>query len=276
MLYAKKYNSENANDSLTRISGFVRPHAKVLDAGCACGALAQALNRDKGCKVHGLDYNPESVAYGKSLGVFERVECCDLNNLTAAGFPEYAGAFDYVVCGDVLEHLINPAAALAVLKTYLRPDGEMIISLPNVAHGSIKANLLLDDFTYTDLGILDKTHLHFYTWRSITVFLAENGLEIAEAQAVTLPLDGWQPHTLKELPSPVADYIRADKHSYIMQYVMRCRLKKSAAATVNMHKLDALALDKNEKANIMFRIKRQVITKFPFLLKYLEILRLRR
>lgn len=276
MLYAKKYSSENANDSLSQIFGYIRPQAKVLDAGCACGALAQALNRDKGCKVYGLDYNPESVAYGKSLGVFERVECCDLNNLTVGSFPEYAGSFDYVVCGDVLEHLVNPAAALAVLKTYLKPGGEMIISLPNVAHGSIKANLLLNDFTYTDLGILDKTHLHFYTWRSIAVFLAENGLKIAEAQVVTMPLEGWQPHSLEELPLSVADFIRADKHSHIMQYVMRCQPHKSAAVAVNMQKLDALALDKNEKANIMFKLKRLVITKFPFLLKYLEILRLRR
>lgn len=276
MLYAKKYNSENTNDSLSLISGFVRPDTKVLDAGCACGDLAQALYRGKNCEVHGLDYNPESVACCKNLNVFERVERCDLNHLKAETFPEYAGMFDYVICGDVLEHLINPAAVLAILKTYLKPEGEMVISLPNVAHGSIKANLLLNDFTYTDLGILDKTHLHFYTWRSIAAFLAENELEIAEAQAVILPLDGWQPHTLKELPASVADFIGSDKHSHIMQYVMRCLVKKSVSGTVNMQKLDMLALDKNQKANIMFKLKRLVITKLPFLLKYLEILRLRR
>ena len=150
----------------------------------------------------------------------------------------------------------------------------MIISLPNAAHASIKTNLLLNDFTYTEMGILDKTHLHFYTAKSIAELLASAGFKIIKADIVTMPLDGWQPHTLSELPKDVADFIAQDKHSHVMQYVALCSLQKSSA-TANFQKLDNAALAHLNspqvlKPSFLFCLKRFAVCHLSFLMKYLE------
>lgn len=276
MLYCKKLNLADKNDSLTLLYDMAKAGSLVLDVGCACGDLARALRENKNCRVWGLEYNAESVEICRQSGIFENVARQDLNNLTANSFPDYVGRFDYVICGDVLEHLLKPEDVLQILRSYLKPGGELLVSLPNAAHGSVKANLLLNDFTYTPIGILDRTHLHFYTWRSMASFLVDNGLAVTEAFAVTMPLDGWQPHALSELPKEISAFIAADGHSYIMQYVMRCRPQKQADVSANMRILNALALDKSSKANIIFRIKRLVVTKLPFILQHLETWRARR
>lgn len=276
MLYCKSLNLVEQNDSLSLLYGFVKPSSLVLDAGCACGDLARALHERKNCRVWGMEYQAKSVDVCQKSGIFEDVRQQDLNRLTAETFPEYAGRFDCIICGDVLEHLSDPDAVLKILCSYLKTDGELLVSLPNVAHGSIKANLLLNDFTYTPLGILDRTHLHFYTWGSMAAFLAGCGVQITAARTVVMPLDGWQPHKLAELPAEIAAFIAADKHSYVMQYVMRCRLQSGASVSANLRILDKSALDKTQKANIMFKIKRLVMTKMPFVLQYLEAWRLRR
>ena len=276
MLYTKSFSAQNQNDSLSLLYGFVAPGSLVLDVGCACGDLAAALHREKNCVVCGLEKNPESVALCRRLNVFRQIDQFDLNNLTTAGFSDYIGTFDTVICGDVLEHLIAPDRTLQVLRGFLKKKGQLLVSLPNVAHASIKANLLLNDFTYTDIGILDRTHLHFFTARSIASFLAKCGFAIETAAAVTLPPDGWQPHPLSDLPPEIASFILADRQSYIMQYVMRCCLCSADSTVANLKKLKNLSLDKNERADIISRIKRLLVTRWPDLLKYLEKLRLRR
>ena len=271
MLYCKQFNFANKNDSLTQVYELIPARVKVLDVGCATGSLAQALHNDKECQVVGVEYNPRSVAVCQKLNVFARVIQYDMNNFTIADFAEYKGFFDYIVCADVLEHLLQPERILAELKLLLKKDGKLVISLPNVAHASIKANLLFNDFTYTDMGILDKTHLHFYTYKSIAQLLVKCGLKVVKASAVILPDDGWQPHKINELPQDIADFIVKDKHSHIMQYVMLCSQEKAALET-NITALDTLSR-KELRPTIVSRIKRIIMLKMPKLINYIEKLK---
>lgn len=270
-MYYKKITDENANNSLAFVYQMIAPGAVVLDVGCACGGLAEKLAADKSCRVYGLEYNAQSVAICKRTKAFEDVRQQDLNVLSPDAYPEYAGKFDYIVCADVLEHLQNPAAVLQMLKQWLKPEGMFVISLPNVAHASIKANLLLNDFTYTDIGILDKTHIHFYTYKSIARFLSDNGIRIVHVSAVTMPLDGWQPHRLAELPPETVSFIEKDVHSHIMQYIMLCAPAHKADAKQNVKAFDLLKAKAKNK--LSFRIKRLIVVRMPFVLKLMERIR---
>ncbi len=268
MLYCKQINLHNKNDSLSQIYGLIPARAKVLDIGCATGSLASALNQNKKCHVVGLEFNPQSVAICQKSGFFAEIIQYDMNNFNVNDFPKYINFFDYIVCADVLEHLLQPEEILKKLKHLLQEDGKMIISLPNVAHASIKTNLLLNDFTYTKMGILDKTHLHFYTYKNIAQLLSLCDLKIIKVSSVNMPADGWQPHKISELPPDIADFILKDKHSHIMQYIMLCAHQKTSVKE-NSDTLNTLS-KKVLKPNLISIIKRVIMLKMPKLIDCIE------
>ncbi|MBR1914996.1 MAG: class I SAM-dependent methyltransferase [Alphaproteobacteria bacterium] len=274
MLYIKKINLKNKNDSFSQIYKLINPKSVCLDVGCATGGLSLALAKNKSCSVSGLELNPKSVEECKKLGVFNFIQQYDLNLLNTEDFPQFIEAFDYIICADVLEHLINPSKTVQVLKKFLKPSGNIIISLPNISHASIKTNLLLDDFTYTEIGILDKTHLHFYTAKSIAEMLSSLDLKIKQVNFVMFPLDGWQPHKISELPKTIADFISKDKHSHVLNYIISCK-KETCSSKQNLKKIETALQQTNIKKseNLTFKIKRCLVCKLSFLLKYLEYLK---
>lgn len=271
MLYCKQVNLNNKNDSLTQIYNLIPANSRVLDVGCATGGLAYSLSQNKACCVVGIEFNPQSVAVCKKAGIFEEIFQYDMNNFDLADFKKYQASFDYIVCADILEHLLQPKDVLQVLMPLLQKDGHIIISLPNVAHASIKTNLLLDDFTYTEMGILDKTHLHFYTYKSIAELLSDCNLRIIKASSVNMPIDGWQPHKISELPQEVANFIIKDKHSHIMQYVMLCA-RGNISSNDNTIILDSLA-NEPTNSNITAKIKRAIMLKMPKMIKFIEAIK---
>jgi 2-polyprenyl-3-methyl-5-hydroxy-6-metoxy-1,4-benzoquinol methylase len=163
---------------------------RVLDVGAADGYLAEILVQ-KGFAVVCLERDPAlaASASAKSLNVLRT----DLDE----SLPDLRGDFDLIICGDVLEHLKNPPQALRRLQAVLKSDGKMIISVPNVAHAWIRLQLLLGRFEYTDRGILDRTHLHFFTRSSFRRFLQQEGMEIVELVAVPVPLPLVVPRRLQ-------------------------------------------------------------------------------
>lgn len=272
MLYNKNFKIDNANDSSAVIFGLVERESSVFDMGCACGDLAEQLSKRKKCTVYGVEYNTESVEICKQKNIFRQIRQFDLNTLTESCFPEYRQKFDYCILGDVLEHLQNPAHVLKITASYIKKDGHIIVSLPNLAHASIKANLLLDDFTRTPLGILDKTHLHFFTYKNIAELLSACGLGLEQISYTSLPADGYQPHKTEELPAAVADFILKDSHSHVFQYILSCKAEKYTSYEDTLSQLKQLSVPAL-KASLLFKAKRLVMTKFPFLIKYIEKIR---
>ena len=102
--------------------------------------------------------------------------------------PEWKGKFDYILAGDVLEHLKNPWEMVAKLRKLLRPEGRLIASLPNVMFFGNVFNLLSGEWKYGDAGILDRTHLRFFTRRSIERMLLEAGFAVENIQALRLTM----------------------------------------------------------------------------------------
>ncbi len=154
---------------------------KLLDVGAAQGVLAQRFT-EHGFEVSCIEGSAELAALGKSH--CHEMIVADLDK----PLPPLNGTFDIIVYGDILEHLRNPLEVFKGFNRYLRPNGKVIVSVPNVAHLWVRLNLLLGRFDYADRGILDRTHLRFFTLRSFRNFLQEAGLEVAEIVATPVPL----------------------------------------------------------------------------------------
>jgi 2-polyprenyl-3-methyl-5-hydroxy-6-metoxy-1,4-benzoquinol methylase len=154
---------------------------RALDVGAADGFLAERLTAH-GWNVTALERDPELAA--RAHGRCKEVVVADLE----APPPLLHGPFDAIVYGDVLEHLSDPRAVLATLGGNLASGGTVVVSVPNVAHLRIRLSLMMGNFDYMDRGILDRTHLRFFTRRTFVELLRSAGLAIAELAVTPVPL----------------------------------------------------------------------------------------
>lgn len=159
--------------------------SRVLDCGCAAGYVAAAL-AERACRVDGIEIDAAAAALAR--GSCSRVYVGSLED--AEFISRLAGGYDRIILGDVLEHLVDPAATLRMLAYLLASGGRMLISLPNVAHWSVRWSLLRGRFEYEDLGLLDRTHLRFFTFHSARDLVRDTGLRIV-AQEFTVSPSRW-------------------------------------------------------------------------------------
>ncbi len=151
----------------------------ILDVGCAAGLLGAAIRRARpDARVTGVERDTEAARLAAAR--LDRVECQDVERTP---LPFRDGEFDCIVYGDVLEHLVNPWATLHRHLKVLRPHGSVVLSLPNVRHLAVLLKLaLFGRFEYVLEGVLDATHLRFFTLREIRRWLEEESLEIARIE----------------------------------------------------------------------------------------------
>lgn len=175
---AKDYSADidlaDENDPHTKLVLMAGTGRNVLDVGCSYGHVAAAL-KERGCTVTGIELDAEAAS--KAQQYCERVIIGDLDtmDLRAELGPE---KFDVALFGDVLEHLKNAQRLLSATREALAPGGFIGVSVPNVAHGSIRLKLLMGDFDYENMGILDDTHLKYYTRKSICDLLESCGFMV--------------------------------------------------------------------------------------------------
>jgi SAM-dependent methyltransferase len=158
----------------------------VLDVGCGSGALGAAIRRERpGCAVTGIEWFEDAVRRARSR--LDEVWRVDLNAFDT--LPARPGAFDAIVCGDVLEHLLDPERTLGVLRPYLAAGGRLVISIPNVRHWSVVFPLLVHDrWEYTDAGLLDRTHVHLFTITELALMLGRAGYRVDAIDSVQMPM----------------------------------------------------------------------------------------
>jgi 2-polyprenyl-3-methyl-5-hydroxy-6-metoxy-1,4-benzoquinol methylase len=192
--------------------------SRVLELGPATGYMTRALMQ-RGCKVVGIELDPEMAA--KAEAFTERMIVGDIDELDLdAQLGEER--FDAIVAADVLEHLKDPLKVLADLKPFLKPDGAFVISFPNVAHGSVRLALLSGHFDYQDIGLLDSTHLRFFTRESFEELLDEAELGLAVLNRHELNLEASEvPFDLGAVPVAVREKPESDPDARTYQYVVK-------------------------------------------------------
>lgn len=160
-----------------------RPGDLIFEGGVSSGYFAEVLVAH-GRRVHGAEIDP--VAANEARRVCERVFVGDLQDLDVDDLPD---RYDALLFGDTLEHLPDPVTVLRRLAGVLKSSGVLIVSIPNVANWAIRLGLLAGRFRYTDRGILDRTHLRFYTKRTLVEMLREAGFRVVELTA-SVPVPG--------------------------------------------------------------------------------------
>ena len=155
----------------------------VLDLGFGAGLLARRIR--PACRyLAGVELDPEAALEGARF--FDDPLVGDLLDGISGPWKE---PFDVIVAGDVLEHLPRPDYLLSALRPLLRTDGVLLLSLPNIANVTVRLGLLFGRFAYTPRGILDRTHLRFFTRATGQALLEETGYRIVSVDATAMPLE---------------------------------------------------------------------------------------
>ncbi len=178
--YEDKIDLSDENQTYTKSIAMVGSNKKVVDFGCATGFVARVLS-ESGCAVTGIEIDPQAAE--------EAARYCDeviVGNLDEMDIEQVLGPGKYDVgfFGDIIEHLKNPRAALERMRDLLAPGGYVVLSVPNIAHASIRLAILKGRFDYEDTGILDATHLKFYTRESIGDLLESCGYLVETIDSV--------------------------------------------------------------------------------------------
>lgn len=208
------------NTSHAQVVALVGRDKVVLDIGCSTGYLGKALAQ-QGCTVDGVEIDPEAAEMARRH--LRSVVLTDLNrdDLVAAIGDE---RYDTIVMADVLEHLVDPRTVLSAAVNLLADGGEIVISVPNVSHGSLRLALLQGRWEYRPTGLLDRTHLRFFTRESILELVREAGLGVVELRStVNDPLATEVEIDETRLPFGLVDWVRTQPGSFDYQYVLRAR-----------------------------------------------------
>ena len=219
------YYSNSRNDMLNFIEADRSENIKVLEVGCGCGAtLSKIKYLWPNAEVAGIELLDNVARIGaNNYDIIQgNIETMQLNYQ-----KEY---FDYVIFGDVIEHLFNPEETLKKIRAYMKNDGHLIVSIPNIMNITVLLPLLRGEFRYMGYGILDKTHVKFFTIKSAVEKKNKSGFKsesyvciLNEMLGINIP-DSQKKEFYKALSciTGVAD----EKQFETYQYIIRADIEK--------------------------------------------------
>ena len=173
---------DNKNSSWTLVYDFINPGAKILDVGCSSGYFDEVLIKQKDCTVDGVEIDDADAELARDI-----CRKVVVGNIEDHDFPwtKLDGHYDYILFIDVLEHLVNPATCLRRVSELLSKNGKIIFSIPNMANAAVRLQLLQGNFDYEKDGLLDATHLHYYTAKTIDHMILSSGLVCEDVKYVS-------------------------------------------------------------------------------------------
>ena len=223
----KKYNFTidriNPNNSHGKILMQVKEGSDVLECGSASGYMTQYLKEQMNCNVSVVEIDKD--------GFLQSMQYANegyRGNLNTFGWYKYfiKKRFDFILFADVLEHLINPLAVLTKAGKLLKPGGKIVISIPNICHNDMIVRMFYDCFTYTKIGLLDDTHIHFWGGNDIATFCDKAGLKITYMSAVMVPTGCTEQRMPRAMVSEeLITALTARQFGEVYQYVFACERK---------------------------------------------------
>jgi 2-polyprenyl-3-methyl-5-hydroxy-6-metoxy-1,4-benzoquinol methylase len=180
--YIDKLNRWSSHIKISQMLEDLPKGSRVLDIGAGTGIIAR-LCKSRGYIFFGIE--PNAGWLGSARDLYSEVFEGGLEQVP----DEFIKNYDAIICGDVIEHLVNPEIQLSRLVQAQSDHCIFIISVPNVANIWMRLNLLLGHFDYTEKGILDKTHLHFYTKKTFIKTLNQIGLADHDLVYTPIPID---------------------------------------------------------------------------------------
>lgn len=210
-------NAEYSNDSHAMILDQIQKYSTVLEFGPASGIMTQYLREKLNCDVYIVEV--DQCAYESAMRFAKDGVCTMIEDL--AWVEKFISTeFDYILFADVLEHISDGECVLQAAKKLLKYDGKVILSVPNIAHSGVLAKLYLNNFDYQDIGLLDRTHVHFYSYNSLLQLMEQVGLHPIRLDATYLPMDTaeFREDTV-QLPGDILKMLEKRTFGHVYQFL---------------------------------------------------------
>lgn len=225
----QKYDHEldmASDNSASLVLKQIPANAKVLELGPATGYMTRYLKEQLNCSVYCIEYDKYSAE--QASGYAEKMIVSDLEDFPTWAKELSGETFDFILCVDVLEHLRNPLEVLKEVVKFLGSEGSLITSIPNISHNVIIMGLLKGEFNYNQLGLLDDTHLKFFTKKSIIEMLDDAGLEIIDMRATKArPEETEFRRNYEDFPEFIQEYLLSNPEGHAYQYISTAKKKVS-------------------------------------------------
>jgi 2-polyprenyl-3-methyl-5-hydroxy-6-metoxy-1,4-benzoquinol methylase len=211
---------QNENSPQTQQILLVGSNKKVLEIGPATGYVTKELQK-RGCRVTCIESNQKMALIAKKFCeemIIENVEQMNLSMILGKK------KFDVILLGEILEHLIEPEKVLKKLTKFLKTSGYVVATIPNIAHGSVRLSLLMGKFEYVSSGLLDRTHLRFFTKRSMEKMFRNAGLEIIKVKSIKNDIFSVPNIKLRqEFPEVLIYSLRKDPEAEIYEFIVKAK-----------------------------------------------------
>ena len=184
-LYGGTFNLHDRNNPRTIIANWVPEHAHVLEVGPGDGVISRWLKQAKNCRTVGVEI--VAAANYAASDAFDNLIIGNIEEATVLSQIRDYSPFDAIIFADVLEHLLDPWTILHQVRSVLSPQGRVLLSVPNIAHWTARVNLLLGHFDYTDGYLMDRSHLRWFTRRSVDEMALAAGYRIVDEAIVYKP-----------------------------------------------------------------------------------------
>ena len=242
-IYDSQVDPLRPNDAHGISLQLVGKNKKVLELGAASGHVTQAL---KALNNTVTAVERDGRFKDRLLELADEVVITDLDWLDLR--EKLAGQkFDVVLAGDVLEHCSRPELVLLQLHELLEINGYVVISLPNIAHGDVRLSLLAGAFDYRDTGLLDRTHLRFFTRSSIETFLTDNDFKMDEIFASTASIGATEFGPPKaSIPIEAIKFVEQDRDAMVYQFIVKATptpFRKNESTLARMVRSDVAQID---------------------------------
>jgi O-antigen biosynthesis protein len=208
------------------VLGLVAPGSRVLEFGCSTGYMSKVLHDRLGASVVGVELNAEAAELAQTE--CDRVLVGDAEELDLEA-ELGSERFDAILFADVLEHLRAPAALLKRVRPLLAEGGVVVASIPNIAHASVRLALLGGSFRYRDQGLLDETHLRFFTREGVEDLFESSGYVVTHWVRRRLEVDETEIPVPRGVPPEARAWATGDPEATTYQFVVRSVPSEPAA-----------------------------------------------
>ncbi len=211
------------NNNLMRLIQRIKKDSTVLEFGPSTGRLTSFMVSELQCTVYGVEIDEDAFSVCKKY--LKKGLCGDIEDY--AWQEKFSGVtFDYVIFADVLEHLHDPKRVIQEVKPFLKEDAEILVSIPNIAHNSVLIELLQGRFDYTGTGLLDNTHIHFFTMQTCREMFEESGYHLVYSDGTTAePYNTEIANSFNNFPVAAEQYLSSRDYGNLYQIIYAFRQK---------------------------------------------------
>jgi O-antigen biosynthesis protein len=204
------------------------PFHDILELGCGAGATGKEVKRQHPeVRYVGVELDPEAASEARTR--LDQVLTANIEQIELENYGIHKHSFDAIICADVLEHLYDPWTVVSSFHDYLKPGGRVVASIPNVQNVRLLQNLIAGRWAYSSQGLLDATHIRFFTLHEIGQMFVKNGFQVEEIISscdADMPAGGTWPRDI-DLGRVIIKNVTTEhlQQLYTFQYLIRVQSK---------------------------------------------------